>query len=199
MVLAASRRHAPGDHGLLHAIPLRMFLYRGFDTLCIADAPGSKPDIHVPGLVNELIEISPSVLRFPRGDQVHLLHLDHQPLADLPDKLRNPPGLLRGGIAFCFLCLFYQVPFIARRSTSRHTNSKDKKRMLKAARGKQQKGNSYERLSADFSVETLLVTSEWHDIFKAIKGKTCSQEYFTQQGSHSDLMENAKTLQIAKT
>ena len=46
-----------------------------------------------------------------------------------------------------------------RRSTSRHTNSNDKKRMLKAARGKQQKGNSYERLSADFSVETLLVTS----------------------------------------
>ena len=55
------------------------------------------------------------------------------------------------------------------------------------------------RLSADFPVETLLATREWHDIFKAIKGKTCSQEYFTQQGSHSDLMENAKTLQIAKT
>ena len=46
------------------------------------------------------------------------------------------------------------------------------------------------RLSADFPVETLLATREWHDIFKAIKGKTCSQEYFTQQGSHSDLLES---------
>lgn len=55
------------------------------------------------------------------------------------------------------------------------------------------------RPSADFSAETLLATSEWHDVFKAIKGKTCSQEYFAQQGSHSDLVENAKTLQTAKT
>ena len=50
---------------------------------------------------------------------------------------------------------------------------KDKERILKAARGKQQvtyKGTPI-RISADFSAETLQARREWHDIFKVMKGK----------------------------
>ena len=51
------------------------------------------------------------------------------------------------------------------------TKIKDKERILKAAREKQQ--ITYKetpiRLSTDFSVENLQVRSEWHDIFKVIK------------------------------
>ena len=51
--------------------------------------------------------------------------------------------------------------------------SKDKEKLLKAAREKQQiacKGIP-KRLTADFSAETLQARREWHDIFKVIKGK----------------------------
>ena len=50
---------------------------------------------------------------------------------------------------------------------------KDKERILKLERGKQQvthKGNQV-RLSADFSVETLQAGREWYNIFKVLKGK----------------------------
>ena len=50
---------------------------------------------------------------------------------------------------------------------------KDKERILKAAREKQRvmyKGTLI-RLSADFSTESLQAKREWHDIFKALKGK----------------------------
>ena len=50
---------------------------------------------------------------------------------------------------------------------------KDKEKILKATREKQQvtyKGISI-RLSADFSVETLQVRREWQNIFKVTKGK----------------------------
>ena len=50
---------------------------------------------------------------------------------------------------------------------------KDKERILKAARGKQQiiyKGTPI-RLSADFSAEDLQARREWHDIFTMKKGK----------------------------
>ena len=50
---------------------------------------------------------------------------------------------------------------------------KDKGKVLKATRGKQQityKGTSI-RLSTDFSTETLQARREWHDIFKVMKGK----------------------------
>ena len=65
-----------------------------------------------------------------------------------------------------------------KRNTPRHiiikmTKIKDKERILKAAREKQQityKGTPI-RLSADFSAETLQARKAWHDIFKGIKGK----------------------------
>ena len=65
-----------------------------------------------------------------------------------------------------------------RRNTLRHiviklTKIKDRDKILKATRGKQQiiyKGNPI-RLSADFSTETLQARREWHDIFKVMKGK----------------------------
>ena len=53
------------------------------------------------------------------------------------------------------------------------TKIKDKEKMLKATRGKQQmtcKGIPI-RLSADFSAETLQARREWHNIFKVMKGK----------------------------
>ena len=34
---------------------------------------------------------------------------------------------------------------------------------------------------------------------KFCKGKTCNQEYSTQQGRHSDVMEKSKALQTSKT
>ena len=65
-----------------------------------------------------------------------------------------------------------------RRNTLRYiviklTKIKDKDKILKATREKQQiiyKGTPI-RLSADFSTETLQDRSEQHDIFKVIKGK----------------------------
>ena len=53
------------------------------------------------------------------------------------------------------------------------TKTKQKERILKAARKKQQvtyKGNPI-CLTADLSAETLQVRREWQDIFKVIKGK----------------------------
>ena len=65
-----------------------------------------------------------------------------------------------------------------RRNTLRHiviklTKIKDKDKILKATREKQQityKGTPI-RLSADFSIETPQDRSEQHDIFKVMKGK----------------------------
>ena len=65
-----------------------------------------------------------------------------------------------------------------RRNTPRHiviklAKIKDKEKLLKAAREKQQityKGTPI-RLTADFSAETLQARREWHDIFKVMKGK----------------------------
>lgn len=42
------------------------------------------------------------------------------------------------------------------------------------------KGNPL-RLSEDFSAEILQIQREWHDIFKKLKEKTCSQEYCMQE------------------
>ena len=65
-----------------------------------------------------------------------------------------------------------------RRNTLRHiviklAKLKDKEKLLKAAREKQQityKGTPI-RLTADFSPETLQARREWHDILKVMKGK----------------------------
>ena len=84
-----------------------------------------------------------------------------------------------------------------KRNTPRHivvkmTKIKDKERILKAAREKQQityKGTPI-MLSADFSAEILQARKEW---------QTYNQEYSTQQGSCSDLMERSKVLQTGKS
>ena len=65
-----------------------------------------------------------------------------------------------------------------RRNTPRHiviklAKIKDKEKLLKAAREKQQltyKGTPI-RLTADFSAETLQTRREWQDILKVMKGK----------------------------
>ena len=65
-----------------------------------------------------------------------------------------------------------------RRNVLRHiviklAKSKDKEKLLKAARVKRQityKGTPI-RLTADFSAETLQARREWHDILKVMKGK----------------------------
>ena len=57
---------------------------------------------------------------------------------------------------------------------------KDKERILKAARERQQvtyKGKLI-RLSVDFSAETLQARREWHDVFKVLKGKNLQPRIF---------------------
>ena len=78
---------------------------------------------------------------------------------------------------------------------------KHKEQILKAPREKQQ--ISYKgfpiRIIAYFSVETLQARSEWQDILRVMKRKTYSQDYYTQQGSHSDMKEKSKALQTCKS
>ena len=84
----------------------------------------------------------------------------------------------------------------SRRNMPKHiliklTKTKHKDRILKAEREKQQltyKGNPI-YLTADHSAEILQTTRKWQDIFKVLKGKTYNQDYCTQQGSYSKLME----------
>ena len=60
------------------------------------------------------------------------------------------------------------------------TKTKQKERILKAAREKQQvtyKGNSIQ-LTADLSAETLQASREWQDIFKVLKGKNLQPRLF---------------------
>ena len=49
--------------------------------------------------------------------------------------------------------------------------------------------------SADFSAEALQARREWHNILNMMKGENPNQNYFTQQGSHSELKEKSKALQ----
>ena len=44
-------------------------------------------------------------------------------------------------------------------------------------------------LTADLSAETVQARREWQDIFKVLKGKIYTQDYYTQKGSHSKVME----------
>ena len=93
-----------------------------------------------------------------------------------------------------------------RRNTPRHiliklTKTKHKERILKAAREKQQviyKGNPI-WLTADLSAETLQTRKEWRIYLKYWKGKIYNQDYCTQQGSHSKLMEKLKAFQKSKS
>ena len=81
------------------------------------------------------------------------------------------------------------------------TKTKHKEGILKAAGEKQQvtyKGNPI-YLTADLSGETLQARREWQDIFKVLKEKNLQQDYCTQQGSHSKLMETSKAFQTSKS
>ena len=93
-----------------------------------------------------------------------------------------------------------------RRNMPRHilikiTKIKHKEKILKTAREEQQityKGITI-RLTANISVETVQARREWQDTFKVMKGKNYHQDYSTQQGSHSDLMEKSRALQTSKS
>ena len=71
------------------------------------------------------------------------------------------------------------------------TKTKHKKRILKAAREKQQvtyKGNP-KHFTADLSAEICGPEGNGRIYLKYEKGKIYNQDYCTQQGSHSELME----------
>ena len=66
---------------------------------------------------------------------------------------------------------------IARHIVNKLTKIKDKEKILKATKEKQQityKG-THITLSADFSAETLQARREWHNIFKVMKGNNLQQ------------------------
>ena len=92
-----------------------------------------------------------------------------------------------------------------RQNTPRHIliklTIKHKEQILKAAREKQQityKGIPI-RITADLSLETLQARREWQDILKLMKEKNLPPNYYTQQGSHSDMKEKSKALQTSKS
>ena len=77
-------------------------------------------------------------------------------------------------------------------------------KILKATGEKQP--NTYKgipiRLSADFPAETLWDRRKCLDTFRVMKGKkkrNYSQEYSTQQGSHSQSVEKSKALKTGKS
>ena len=81
------------------------------------------------------------------------------------------------------------------------TKTKHKERILKAAREKQQvtyKGNPI-HLIADLSAETLQARGNGRIYLRYWKGKIYNQDYCTQQGSHSKLMEKSKAFQTGKS
>ena len=62
-------------------------------------------------------------------------------------------------------------------------NSKDKEKILKAARDKRSltyMGRNI-RLTTDLSTETWQARKGWQDIFRVYMRRACSQEYFIQQ------------------
>ena len=98
-----------------------------------------------------------------------------------------------------------------RRNTPRYIlirlmKRKHKEKTLKAAREKQQITNKGIpiRITADFSIKTLQARREYQDILKVMKEKTNKQanyklDYYTQQGSHSNMKEKSKVLQTSKS
>ena len=56
-----------------------------------------------------------------------------------------------------------------------------------------------QQVTASLLAETLQARREWQDIFKVLKGKNLHQDYCTQQGSHSKLMEKSKAFQTNKS
>ena len=67
-------------------------------------------------------------------------------------------------------------------------NSKDKEKILKAARDNKSltfMARSI-RITADLSTETWQARKGWQEIFRVLNEKSMHQEYFIQQGSHSE-------------
>ena len=80
------------------------------------------------------------------------------------------------------------------------TKIKDKERILKAARGKQQithKGIPI-RLATNFSADFLLARREWHDTFKIIKGKPTTKNNLLSQPLIQILWRTQKLYRQAK-
>ena len=78
---------------------------------------------------------------------------------------------------------------------------KHKEQILKAAREKQQithKGIPI-RIMADLSIETLQARRKWEGIFKVLKEKTYSPDYYAQHRPHSNKKEKSKALQTSKS
>ena len=55
------------------------------------------------------------------------------------------------------------------------------------------------RITVDLSIETLWPRREWQDILKVMKEKTYNADYYTQQGSHTNMKEKSKALQTSKS
>ena len=94
----------------------------------------------------------------------------------------------------------------SRENTPRHIliklmKIKHKEQILKPAREKQQithKGIPM-RITADLSEETLQATREWQNILKVIEEKNLQPRLLYPQGSHSNMKEKSKALQISKS
>ena len=84
------------------------------------------------------------------------------------------------------------------------TKIKHKEQILKAAREKQQIAYKWIpiRITVYLSIETLYSRREWQGILKVMKEKkkkSYSPYYCTQQGSHSNMKEKSKALQMSKS
>ena len=79
------------------------------------------------------------------------------------------------------------------------TKIKDKDKIRKSNKGKQtnMKGKPI-KLLADFSTETQQARRQCLDLFQVIKGRTCNQEFSTQQDSRSDSMGKQSLYRQAK-
>ena len=97
-----------------------------------------------------------------------------------------------------------------RQNTTRHiliklTKIKHKEQILKAAREKKKKNKQITHkgipigIIADLSIETLQARREWQGILKVMKEKTYNPDYWTQQGSHSNMKEKSKAFQTSKS
>ena len=53
-------------------------------------------------------------------------------------------------------------------------------------------------ITADLSTETLQDRRDWQDILKVMEEKNLQPNYYTQQGSHSNMKENQKLYRQAK-
>ena len=55
------------------------------------------------------------------------------------------------------------------------------------------------RITADLSTEALQARREWQDILQVMREKKIyNPDYYTQQGSHSNMKEKSKALQTSK-